>query len=137
MILAKLMKVIRVISVSSLREKAKQLKIDVYALYLAYKDPRVPWHAKIFIALIVGYALSPIDLIPDFIPVLGYLDDLIIIPAGISLSLKMVPKEVLEECRGRAESVEKPKNWTAAFIIILIWLLLVYLFLRFILRIIS
>ncbi len=137
MILAKLMKVIRVISVSSLREKAKQLKIDVYALYLAYKDPRVPWHAKIFIALIVGYALSPIDLIPDFIPVLGYLDDLIIIPAGISLSLKMIPKEVLEECRGRAESVEKTKNWTAAFIIILIWLLLVYLFLRFILRIIS
>ncbi|MCD6467131.1 MAG: DUF1232 domain-containing protein [Methanomicrobia archaeon] len=131
------MKVIRVISVSSLREKAKQLKIDVYALYLAYKDPRVPWHAKIFIALIVGYALSPIDLIPDFIPVLGYLDDLIIIPAGISLSLKMIPKEVLEECRGRAESVEKTKNWTAAFIIILIWLLLVYLFLRFILRIIS
>jgi len=137
MILAKLMKVIRVISVSSLREKAKQLKIDVYALYLAYKDPRVPWHAKIFIALIVGYALSPIDLIPDFIPVLGYLDDLIIIPAGISLSLKMIPKEVLEECRDRAESVEKTKNWTAAFIIILIWLLLVYLFLRFILRIIS
>ncbi|HHF09559.1 MAG TPA: DUF1232 domain-containing protein [Methanomicrobia archaeon] len=131
------MKVIRVISVSSLREKAKQLKIDVYALYLAYKDPRVPWHAKIFIALIVGYALSPIDLIPDFIPVLGYLDDLIIIPAGISLSLKMIPKEVLEECRDRAESVEKTKNWTAAFIIILIWLLLVYLFLRFILRIIS
>ncbi len=131
------MKVIRVISVSSLREKAKQLKIDVYALYLAYKDPRVPWHAKIFIALIVGYALSPIDLIPDFIPVLGYLDDLIIIPAGISLSLKMIPKEVLEECRDRVESVEKTKNWTAAFIIILIWLLLVYLFLRFILRIIS
>jgi len=137
MILAKLMKVIRVISVSSLREKAKQLKIDVYALYLAYKDPRVPWHAKIFIALIVGYALSPIDLIPDFIPVLGYLDDLIIIPAGISLSLKMIPKEVLEECIDRVESVEKTKNWTAAFIIILIWLLLVYLFLRFILRIIS
>jgi len=129
--------VIRVISVSSLREKAKQLKIDVYALYLAYKDPRVPWHAKIFIALIVGYALSPIDLIPDFIPVLGYLDDLIIIPAGISLSLKMIPKEVLEERRDRVESVEKTKNWTAAFIIILIWLLLVYLFLRFILRIIS
>jgi len=127
-----------VIGVSSLREKAKQLKIDVYALYLAYKDPRVPWHAKIFIALIVGYALSPIDLIPDFIPVLGYLDDLIIIPAGISLSLKMIPKEVLEECRDKAKSRsgEKPRNWTAAFIIVLIWLLLVYLFLRFVLRIV-
>ena len=84
------------IGLSYLREKAKQLKTDVYALYLAYKDPRVPWYAKAFMALIIGYALSPIDLIPDFIPVLGYLDDLIIIPAGISLSLKMIPKEVLE-----------------------------------------
>lgn len=131
---------IRVISVSSLREKAKQLKTDVYALYLAYKDPRVSWHAKVFIALIVGYALSPIDLIPDFIPVLGYLDDLIIIPAGISLSLKMIPKEVLEECRAKASSEfsdKKSRNWIAAFIVILIWLLLVYLFLRFVLRIIS
>lgn len=134
------MKVIRVISVSSLREKAKQLKIDVYALYLAYKDPRVPWHAKIFIALIVGYALSPIDLIPDFIPVLGYLDDLIIIPAGISLSLKMIPKEVLEECRGRVESVEKNEKLDCSFyynfnlVIISIFIFKIYLadyFLKF------
>jgi len=128
------------ISVKSWKEKAKQLKTDTYALYLAYKDPRIPWYAKVFIAIIVGYALSPIDLIPDFIPVLGYLDDLIIIPAGISLSLKMIPKEVLEECREKAKyelSNGKPKNWVAAVIIVLIWLLLVYLFLTFVLQIAS
>lgn len=128
------------ISVKSWKEKAKQLKTDTYALYLAYKDPRIPWYAKVFIAIIVGYALSPIDLIPDFIPVLGYLDDLIIIPAGISLSLKMIPKEVLEECREKAKYElrnSKPKNWVAAVIIVLIWLLVVYLFLTFVLQIAS
>jgi len=128
------------ISVKSWKEKAKQLKTDTYALYLAYKDPRTPWYTKVFIAIIVGYALSPIDLIPDFIPVLGYLDDLIIIPAGISLSLKMIPKEVLEECREKAKYElrnSKPKNWVAAVIIVLIWLLVVYLFLTFVLQIAS
>lgn len=128
------------ISVKSWKEKAKQLKTDTYALYLAYKDPRIPWYTKVFIAIIVGYALSPIDLIPDFIPVLGYLDDLIIIPAGISLSLKMIPKEVLEECREKAKHElrnGKPKNWVAAVIIVLIWLLVVYLFLTFVLQIAS
>jgi len=128
------------ISVKSWKEKAKQLKTDTYALYLAYKDPRIPWYAKVFIAIIVGYALSPIDLIPDFIPVLGYLDDLIIISAGISLSLKMIPKEVLEECREKAKYElrnSKPKNWVAAVIIVLIWLLVVYLFLTFVLQIAS
>jgi len=128
------------ISVKSWKEKAKQLKTDTYALYLAYKDPRIPWYAKVFIAIIVGYALSPIDLIPDFIPVLGFLDDLIIIPAGISLSLKMIPKEVLEECREKANYElrnSKPENWVAAVIIVLIWLLVVYLFLTFVLQIAS
>ena len=90
--------------ITSLKEKAKQLKNDTYALYLAYKDPRVPWYAKAFTAVIVGYVLNPIDLIPDFIPVLGYLDDLIIVAAGISLSLKMIPKEILEERREKAKS---------------------------------
>ncbi len=85
--------------IASLTGKAEQLKTDTYALYLAYKDPRVPWYAKVFVAITVAYALSPIDLIPDFIPVLGYLDDLIIIPVAIYLSLKMIPKEILEECR--------------------------------------
>ncbi len=121
----------------SLKEKAKQLKTDTYALYLAYKDPRVPLYAKIFVAIVVAYALSPIDLIPDFIPVLGYIDDLIIIPAGIYLSLKMIPCEVLEECREKAQStsIDNKTKWAAALIIILIWLLAVYLVFRLVLHI--
>ena len=116
-------------SIKSWKEKVKQLKTDTYTLYLAYKDPRVPWYAKILIAAIIGYALSPIDLIPDFIPVLGYLDDLIIIPAGIFLSLKMIPKEVLEECRKKAisEPISGKSKWVAAFVIVIIWLSLAYL----------
>ena len=116
-------------SIKSWKEKVKQLKTDTYTLYLAYKDPRVPWYAKILIAAVIGYALSPIDLIPDFIPVLGYLDDLIIIPAGIFLSLKMIPKEVLEECRKKAisEPISGKSKWVAAFVIVIIWLSLAYL----------
>ncbi|HEX9063289.1 MAG TPA: YkvA family protein [Clostridia bacterium] len=104
--------------------KAKALKKEIKALYLAYKRPDVPWYAKLFMALIIGYALSPVDLIPDFIPVIGYLDDLILIPLGISLAIKMVPSSVMEECRLQAEDVfknGKPKNWVAGFVIILIW----------------
>lgn len=109
----------------SLKEKARQLKNDTYALYLASKDRRVPWYAKAFVILIVAYALSPIDLIPDFIPVLGYLDDLILIPAGIWLALKMIPKEVLDDCRerARAEMGKGKTNWLGAVIIIVIWAL--------------
>jgi uncharacterized membrane protein YkvA (DUF1232 family) len=110
----------------SWKAKAKQLKREVYALYLASKDPRTPWYAKVLAALIIGYALSPIDLIPDFIPVLGYLDDLIIVPAGIVLLVKMIPKEVMEEAREKARSLDEqknPKNWIAGLIIVLIWLL--------------
>jgi len=122
----------------SLKEKAKQLKTDTYALYLAYKDPRVPLHAKIFVAIVVAYALSPIDLIPDFIPFLGYIDDLIIIPAGIYLSLKMIPQDVLEECRAKAQStsMDNKTKWAAALIIVLIWLLALYMVFRLVLRII-
>jgi len=125
------------ISIKSWKEKVKQLKTDTLALYLACKDPRVPWYVKIFITAIVAYALSPIDLIPDFIPVLGYIDDLIIISAGISLSLKMIPKEVLEECREKAKSehISGRSKWIVAFIIVLIWLLIAYLILKFILQI--
>jgi uncharacterized membrane protein YkvA (DUF1232 family) len=123
---------------ASLKEKAKQLKRDTYALYLAYKDPRVPWYAKIFVAIVVAYALSPIDLIPDFIPILGYLDDLIIIPAGIYLALKMIPREVLEECREKAQSapVGNKAKWSAALIIVLIWLLAAYLVFKLISQIV-
>jgi uncharacterized membrane protein YkvA (DUF1232 family) len=110
----------------SLKEKARQLKNDTYALYLASKDRRVPWYAKAFVILIVAYALSPIDLIPDFIPVLGYLDDLIIVPAGIWLALKMIPKDVLDDCRERAkqEMGKNKKNWFGAIIVIAIWALI-------------
>ena len=113
----------------SWKTKAKQLNNEVHALYLASKDPRTPWFAKVFAALIIGYALSPIDLIPDFIPVLGCLDDLIIVPVGIVLFLKMIPKEVMEECREKARSQsgnKNRKNWIAGLIIVLIWLLAIY-----------
>ncbi len=112
------------------KRKARQLKQEVFAIYLAYRDPRVPLYARIFAAIVVGYAFSPIDLIPDFIPVLGYLDDLILVPLGIALLIKIIPKDVLEECREKAEayfSERKPKSWVAGIIIILIWLLAIYL----------
>jgi uncharacterized membrane protein YkvA (DUF1232 family) len=110
-----------------LRKRARSLKAEVYALYLAYRDPRVPLYARIFAAGVVAYAFSPIDLIPDFIPVLGYLDDLILVPLGIALALKMIPTPIMEECRVRAKEViaqGKPVNRTAAAVIIAIWLLL-------------
>lgn len=111
------------------REKARQLRNEVYVLYLAFRDPRVPWYARAFIIAIIAYALSPVDLIPDFIPVLGYLDDLIIIPAGIYLALKMVPREVRDEYREKAKTVKITGGgkWIAAVVIVLIWLLVVYL----------
>jgi len=121
--------------VKSLKDKARKLKTDTYALYLASKDPRVPWYGKVFFGLVVAYALSPIDLIPDFIPVLGYLDDLIIIPVGIYLSLKMIPREVLEDCREKAQSlsVDGKTKWFAVFIVVLTWLVIASLILRLIL----
>ena len=119
----------------SWKVKSDELKKEVYALYLAYHNPRTPWYAKVLVALIIGYALSPIDLIPDFIPVVGYLDDLIIIPAGIALLIKIIPRDILEECRAKSRSdllSKKPKNWIAATIIVLIWLLAIYLILSLI-----
>lgn len=111
---------------AQLKERARALKADTYALYLAYRDPRVPWYAKLVAACVVAYALSPIDLIPDFVPVLGYLDDLIIIPAGIRLALRLIPADVMAECRARAkvelERRGRPQNWAAAGLILLIWL---------------
>ncbi len=108
------------------RRRANRLRVETYALYLAYRDPRVPWYAKAFVALVVGYAFSPLDLIPDFIPVLGYLDDLVLVPLGITLALKMIPKPLMEECRRNAQgllSQERPRNWIAAGAIVAIWLL--------------
>jgi uncharacterized membrane protein YkvA (DUF1232 family) len=122
----------------SWKSKAKTLKREVHALSLAAKDPRVPWYAKVFALLIIGYALSPIDLIPDFIPVIGYIDDLILIPAGIALLIKMIPKEVMAECRERAMSYQggmKGKHWLAASVIVLIWVVSIYLIVRIVWRI--
>ena len=119
----------------SWKAKSKQFKTEVVALYLASKHPGTPWYAKVLAALIIGYALSPIDLIPDFIPVVGYLDDLILVPAGIALLIKIIPRGILEECRAKAQSDlsnRKPKNWVAAIIIVLIWLSAVYVILSLI-----
>jgi uncharacterized membrane protein YkvA (DUF1232 family) len=113
--------------IATLKQWARELKHELYALYLAYRDPRVPWFARLFAAGVVAYAFSPIDLIPDFIPVLGYLDDLVLVPLGIWLALKLVPDEVMADCRVRAaEAIRqgKPVNRAAAVVIISIWLLL-------------
>ena len=112
--------------IQSWKVKAFELKTEVYALYLAYRDPRVSWFARIFAGLVVAYAFSPIDLIHDPIPVLGYLDDLILIPAGVVLARRMIPPVVLTECRARAGEVMaagKPVNRAAAVVIVAIWLL--------------
>jgi uncharacterized membrane protein YkvA (DUF1232 family) len=104
-----------------------RLKVETYALYLAIKDPRTPWYAKLFAAGVAGYAFSPIDLIPDFIPVLGYLDDLVLIPLGIILVRKLIPEDVLADCREKSREIigqGKPTNRIAAGVIIFIWLLL-------------
>ena|SRR5215217_8180819 len=111
--------------IQSLKQRARELKRETYALYLACRDPRVPWYARILAVGIVSYALSPIDLIPDFIPVLGYLDDLILIPLGIALLLKMIPDVVMVECRERAQVLlaeGRPVSRTAAAVIIGIWI---------------
>jgi len=120
------------------KEKARGLKREIYAIYLAYKDPRVPWYARIFAACVVGYAFSPIDLIPDPIPILGYLDDLILIPLGIALAIKIIPPDVLRECRQKAYELsvagKKKKNWIAAFLIVSIWISLFVLTLLYLKR---
>jgi len=109
------------------KRRARELKIQVYAVYLAYQDPRVPLPARIFAACVVGYAFSPIDLIPDPIPLLGYLDDLVIVPLGIALALKMIPADVMAECQERSRQIMaqgKPVNRVAAVVIVAIWLAL-------------
>ena len=111
----------------TLRKRARSVKAEVYALYLAYRDPRVPLYARIFAGGVVAYAFSPLDLIPDFIPVLGYLDDLVLVPLGIALALKMIPPPVMEESCARAKEIMaqgKPVNLAAAVVIVVIWLTL-------------
>ena len=117
----------------TLKDRAKQLKTDIPAVFLALRRRETPWYAKLLAGVTVGYALSPIDLIPDFIPVLGYLDDLILLPALVALTIRCVPAEVMDECRAQAEgmwSSGKPKRWYYALPIVLVWLLVVFLIVR-------
>nr|WP_304216503.1 YkvA family protein [Fredinandcohnia onubensis] len=106
---------------------AKRLKKQIFVLYFAYKDVRVPWYAKLFTAGLVAYTFSPIDLIPDFIPILGYLDEVILVPIGIMFALKMIPNAVIADCEVKAEEMMKngkPKNWVAGTLILLLWALI-------------
>jgi uncharacterized membrane protein YkvA (DUF1232 family) len=122
------------------KDRVRELKIEIYAVYLAYKDPRVPLHARIFAACVVGYALSPIDLIPDVIPVLGYLDDLVLVPLGLALALRMIPAGVLKEHQDRAREMMKdglPVNKAAAVAIIVIWLVLALVGIRVLLGLVP
>jgi uncharacterized membrane protein YkvA (DUF1232 family) len=112
------------------KRRARQLSAQTYALYLAYRHPRTPWYAKIFAALIVGYVFSPIDPIPDFIPGVGLLDEMVVVPIAVLIAAKMIPRQVLEECRVKAQEVakgEKPVNRVAAVIVVAVWLLCVAL----------
>lgn len=105
-----------------LKDWARVIKRDIMALWLAARDPRVPFHAKAVAAAVAAYALSPIDLIPDFIPVLGYLDDLLIVPLGIMLAVRLIPAAALEELRARAAEQRRPVSMVGFVIVLLSWL---------------
>lgn len=110
-----------------LKQRARRLKAEVFALYLAARHPETPWYAKLLVAAVVAYAFSPIDLIPDFVPILGYLDDLVLIPIGIALAIKMISPSVLVECRARAQGAMlngKPVSRIAGAVIVVIWVTL-------------
>ena len=117
----------------TLKDRAKKLKRDVPAVFLALKDGETPLPAKILAAVTVAYALSPVDLIPDFVPVLGYLDDVLLLPAMIALTIKLIPQQVWVRCQAEAENLwadGKPKKWYFAIPIILIWLLIIWLIVK-------
>jgi uncharacterized membrane protein YkvA (DUF1232 family) len=124
-----------------IKQFARRMKVETYALYLAYRDPRVPWYAKAMAAFVVAYTFSPIDLIPDFIPVLGYLDDLIITPLGIYLALKMIPKDVMAEARRQANLADlegRLQSRLGLVIVLALWALglaaLAFLIYRYVMR---
>jgi uncharacterized membrane protein YkvA (DUF1232 family) len=108
--------------IQRLRVWAKRIKSEITALALAARDPRTPWYAKVAVVCVVGYALSPIDLVPDPIPVLGYLDDLLLLPLGIALAIKLVPEPVMRDCRHAATSERLSPNCVAAALIIALWI---------------
>ncbi len=108
----------------------RNLKAETYAIYLAMKHPRTPWFARAVAACVVAYALSPIDLIPDPIPLLGYLDDLVLVPLGVALVVRLIPVDVMAECRGQAEEMVrrlKPKLWIAGAVVVATWVVLLLL----------
>jgi len=112
------------------KRRARQLSAQTYALYLAYRHPRTPWYAKVFAALVVGYVFSPIDPIPDFIPGVGLLDEMVVVPLGVLIAAKLIPRQVMEECQEKAREVaegEKPVSRVAAMVVVALWLLCVAL----------
>jgi uncharacterized membrane protein YkvA (DUF1232 family) len=114
---------------ASWKQKARELELQTYALYLAYRDPRLPWYAKAWVALVLAYAFSPIDLIPDFIPVLGYLDDLILVPLGVFIALRMIPPHIMDECLAQARQhldEGKPQFKFIGLIVIGIWMIALF-----------
>ena len=115
------------------KRSARELQTQTYALYFAMKDPRVPWYAKGLAAFVLAYAVSPIDLIPDFIPIIGYLDDLILVPLGIAITIKLITPEVWLECREKARLTSAQTHlisWVGAAFIITAWILLGVFILR-------
>ena len=114
----------------NIKERASKLKTDIPAVFLALKKKETPWYAKVIATIVVIYALSPIDLIPDFIPVIGYLDDVIILPALIALTIKLIPKSVFMECQAQSEGIwknGKPEKWYYAIPFVLIWVAVIAL----------
>ena len=119
------------------KERAQRLKSDIPAVFIALKDKETPWYAKLLATITIGYALSPIDLIPDFIPVLGYLDDIIVLPALVALTIRLIPEKIWEKSRQQSKNMwtnGKPKRWYYAIPIVVIWLLIIGLIIKWILR---
>jgi uncharacterized membrane protein YkvA (DUF1232 family) len=122
------------------QQRARDLNEQVLALYLAFRDRRTPWYARLWLALVVGYALSPIDLIPDFIPVVGYLDDLVLVPLGVAVAVRMLPVTVLAESRQRAADqfeAGRPTCWPAAVAVLVVWLAVAAWILVAVVRVVS
>lgn len=121
----------------NLKEKLKQLKQKTAIIYVAVKSPKTPWYAKAVGAIVICYALSPIDIIPDFIPILGYIDELLLIPLGVLLTMKLIPKNLWYEFQEEAKTIwenGKPKKWYYAIPIILLWLILFLIIIRMIVK---
>ena len=125
--------------IKNLKSNANKLKKEIKTIYFAYQRKDIGFLPKVIIFLTIGYALSPIDLIPDFIPILGYLDDLIILPFLISISIRLIPKDIIEDCRKRAENekIDFKKNWFFGFLFILFWVFIIFILIKKIILIIK